>query len=66
MKPQEIHINMKVVATDLVDATVYTVQAIDKFKVALKYTTPSGRVVDAGVLDACFLQKPTNQQLANA
>jgi hypothetical protein len=66
MKPQDIHINMKVVATDLPDATVYTVEAIDKFKVALQYKTPSGRVVDAGVLDACFLQIPTKQQLANA
>ena len=66
MKPQDIHINMKVVATDLPNATVYTVEAIDKFKVALQYTTPSGRVVDAGVLDACFLNIPTNEQLANA
>jgi hypothetical protein len=66
MKPQDIHINMKVVATDLPDATVYTVEAIDKFKVALQYKTLSGRTVDAGVLDACFLQLPTDQQLANA
>jgi len=66
MKPQDIHINMKVVATDLPDATVYTVEAINKFKVALQYKTPSGRIVDAGVLDACFLQKPTYEQLANA
>jgi hypothetical protein len=57
---------MKVVATDLPDATVYTVEAINKFIVELRYTTPSGRVVDAGVLDACFLQTPTNEQLANA
>jgi hypothetical protein len=66
MKPQDIHINMKVVATDLPDATVYTVESINKFTVELRYTTPSGRVVDAGVLDACFLKIPTKQQLANA
>jgi hypothetical protein len=66
MKPQDIYINMKVVATDLPDATVYTVEAINKFTVELRYTTPSGQVVDAGVLDACFLRTPTKEQLANA
>ncbi len=66
MKPQDIHKGMKVVATDLPDATVYTVEAINKFIVELRYITPSGQVVDAGVLDACFLNIPTNEQLANA
>jgi hypothetical protein len=66
MKPQDIHKGMKVVATDLPDATVYTVETINKFVVELRYTTPSGRVVNAGVLDACFLNIPTNEQLANA
>jgi hypothetical protein len=66
MKPQDIQKGMKVVATELPDATVYTVEAINKFKVALQYKTSSGRIVDAGVLDACFLQKPTKEQLANA
>ncbi len=66
MKPQDIHKGMKVVATDLPDATIYTVETINKFVVELRYTTPSGRVVDAGVLDACFLNIPTNEQLANA
>jgi hypothetical protein len=66
MKPQDIHKGMKVVATDMPDATVYMVESINKFTVELRYTTPSGRVVNAGVLDACFLQIPTQKQLANA
>jgi len=66
MKPQELYKGIKVVATDLPNATVYTVEAVNKFTVELRYTTPNGKVVDAGVLDACFLQLPTIQQLANA
>ena len=66
MKPQEIYKGIKVVANDLPDATVYTVQSINHFTVELVYTTPSGQKVKAGVLDACFLKLPTIQQLANA
>jgi hypothetical protein len=66
MKPQELYKGIKVVASDLPNATVYTVEAVNKFTVELRYTTPNGKVVDAGVLDACFLQLPTIQQLANA
>ena len=66
MKPQEIYQGLKVVATDLPDATVYTVKSVTNFTVELVYTTRSGQVVKAGVLDACFLKQPTIQQLANA
>jgi hypothetical protein len=66
MKPQEIYKGIKVVATDMPDATVYTVEAIKNFTVELRYTTLSGKVVNAGVLDACFLKLPTVEQLANA
>ncbi|CAB4146745.1 hypothetical protein UFOVP499_19 [uncultured Caudovirales phage] len=66
MKPQELYKGIKVVATDLPNATVYTVKAVKNFTVELLYTTPSGKVVAAGVLDACFLKLPTIQQLANA
>jgi hypothetical protein len=66
MKVQDIQKGMKVVSNNLPDATVYTVESINKFKVELRFTTPSGQVVDAGVLDACFLQIPTDEQLANA
>ncbi len=66
MKPQELYKGIKVVATDLPDATVYTVEAVNHFSVELRYTTPSGQEVHAGVLDACFLKLPTIQQLANA
>jgi hypothetical protein len=66
MKPQEIYKGIKVVANDMPNATVYTVEAVKNFSVELRYTTPSGMVVNAGVLDACFLKLPTIQQLANA
>lgn len=66
MKPQELYKGIKVVATDLPNATVYTVETVNNFTVKLLYTTPSGKVVAAGVLDACFLKLPTIQQLANA
>jgi len=66
MKVQDIQKGMKVVSNNLPDATVYTVESINKFKVELRFTTSSGQVVDAGVLDACFLQIPTDEQLANA
>ena len=66
MKPQELYQGIKVVATDLPDATVYTVQSVNNFTVELAYTTRSGQKVSAGVLDACFLKLPTIQQLANA
>lgn len=66
MKPQQLCQGMYVVATDLPDATVYTVQAVNNFKVELAYTAANGRVIQAGVLDACFLKLPTIQQLANA
>jgi len=66
MKAQDIQKGMKVVSNNLPDATVYTVEAINKFTVELRFTTSSGQVVDAGVLDACFLQLPTDEQLANA
>ncbi len=66
MKPQELYKGIKVVATDLPDATVYTVKAINSFTVELQYTTLSGQVVHAGFLDACYLKLPTIQQLANA
>lgn len=66
MKPQELYKGIKVVANDLPNATVYTVSAINKFSVELQYTTPNGKLVNAGVLDACFLKLPTIQQIANA
>ena len=66
MKPQELCHGMYVVATDLPDATVYTVKSIKNFTVELVYTTRSGQEVKAGVLDVCFLKQPTIQQLANA
>lgn len=66
MKPQELYKGIKVVATDLPDATVYTVQAVNQFSVVLQYTNLRGKTVNAGVLDACFLKLPTIQQLANA
>jgi|APGre2960657373_1045057.scaffolds.fasta_scaffold335177_2 hypothetical protein len=66
MKPQEIYKGIKVVATDLPNATVYTVKEIKNFTVELVYTTPNGQEVKAGVLDTCFLKLPTIQQLANA
>jgi hypothetical protein len=66
MKPQELYKGIKVVATDLPNATVYTVEAVNNFTVELLYTTSNGKVVAAGVLDACFLKLPTIQQLANA
>lgn len=66
MKPQELYQGIKVVATDLPNATVYTVRTVKNFTVELQCTTLSGHVVHAGVLDACFLKLPTVQQLANA
>jgi hypothetical protein len=66
MKPQELYKGIKVVATDLPDATVYTVEAVNHFSVELTYTTSNGQTLNAGVLDACFLKLPTIQQLANA
>jgi hypothetical protein len=66
MKPQELYQGIKVVATDLPDATVYTVHSVNNFTVELIYTTRNGQKVSAGVLDACFLKLPTIQQLANA
>lgn len=66
MKPQQVYKGIKVVANDLPDATVYTVQAISNFTVELAYTTNNGTKVNAGVLDACFLKLPTIQQLANS
>lgn len=66
MKPQELYKGIKVVATDLPDATVYTVESINHFSVELTYTARNGQTLHAGVLDACFLKLPTIQQLANA
>ena len=66
MKPQELYQGIKVVATDLPDATVYTVKSISNFTVELFYTTRSGQEAKAGVLDASLLKLPTIQQLANA
>ena len=66
MKPQELYKGIKVVATDLPNATVYTVKAIKNFTVELIYTTENGKTVAAGVLDACFLKLPTIQQLSNS
>ena len=66
MKPQELYQGIKVVATNLPNATVYTVKNVNNFTVELQYTTLGGHVVYAGVLDACFLKLPTIQQLANA
>lgn len=65
MKVQEIKTGMKVVATNLSNATVYTVKAINDFSVKLMFTV-NGTDVDAGDLDACFLNIPTFEQLANA
>lgn len=66
MKVQEIKTGMKVVATHLPNATVYTVKDINKFTVSLGYTGLNGKELDAGVLDVCFLNRPTKEQLANA
>lgn len=65
MKAQEIKTGMKVIATNLSTATVYTVKAINNVSVALSFTV-NGTEVDAGTLDACFLNTPTFEQLANA
>ena len=66
MKPQELYTGIQVVATDLPNATVYTVSAIQNFTVHLNYTTANGKTINAGVLDARYLNLPTVQQLANA
>ena len=65
MKVQEIKTGMKVVATNLSTATVYTVIAINNLSVKLSFTV-NGTNIDAGTLDACFLNRPTFEQLANA
>jgi len=66
MKPQELYTGIQVVATDLPNATVYTVSAIQNFTVHLNYKNLKGKTIDAGVLDASFLRLPTIEQLANA
>jgi hypothetical protein len=66
MKVQEIKTGMKVVATHLPNATVYTVKDVNKFTVSLGYTALNGQELDAGILDVCFLNRPTKEQLANA
>jgi hypothetical protein len=65
MKPQELYQGIKVVVTDHPDATVYTVQSVNNFKVELVYTTRNGQKISGGVVDTCFLKLPTIQQLAN-
>jgi hypothetical protein len=65
MQVQEIKTGMQVVATNLSNATVYTVKAINNFSVKLMFTV-NGTEIDAGDLDARFLNTPTFQQLANA
>lgn len=66
MKPQELYTGIQVVATDLPNATVYTVSDIKNFTVHLSYKNLKGKVIDAGVLDARYLSLPTIEQLANA
>jgi hypothetical protein len=65
MKPQQIYKGMQVVATDLPNATVYTVKDIKNFVVELCYINQKGKTVEAGVLDVCFLRLPTIEQIAN-
>ncbi len=65
MKPSEIYVGLKVVATQSKSATVYTVhQIIDKFTVLLTYERHN-TVWSGGIADVCMLSLPTIEQLAN-
>lgn len=67
MKKDEIKLGMKVVATNLPNATVYTVNSIRASnEIELTYTLKNGDVINAGSMDVCFLSRPTAEQLFNA
>lgn len=65
MKPSEIYVGLKVVATKSTSATVYTVtKIIDKFTVELTYER--NRILwDGGVADISMLSLPTIEQMAS-
>lgn len=66
MKKDEIQLGMKVVASHLPTATVYTVNAIRGHEINLTYKLKNGDVINAGSFDVCFLFHPTSEQLCNA
>jgi hypothetical protein len=65
MKVEEVKTGMKVVATNSVHATVYTVKTISNHNVELMFAV-NGQVINAGVLNVIFLNCPTTEQLINA
>ena len=55
-----------VAVNDLPDGQVYTVEEREGFGVKLSYETISrGKILSAGWMDVCYLQRPTWEQLAN-
>ena len=67
MKKDEIQLGMKVVATHLPTATVYTVNSIRRGNdIELTYQLKNGDIINAGSIDVCFLTRPTAEQLSNA
>ena len=55
MKPSEIYVGLKVVATQSKSATVYTVhEIIDKFTVLLTYERHN-TIWSGGIADVCML-----------
>ncbi len=65
MKPTEIYVGLKVVATDSPDATVYMVTKIEGNYIHLIYRLSTGTHVDGGWIDASLLRLPTIQQAIN-
>lgn len=64
MRINQVQLGMQVVMNDLQDAQVYRVKGVTGFGVALEYVVGE-EVIDGGVVDACYCQLPTLQQLDN-
>lgn len=60
---RDVYVGMHVVVSDGVDATIYTVEEIDRYSIELSYKLRNGQPCKTRQVDIAYLQKPTIEQL---
>lgn len=60
---RDVYVGMQVVVNDEIDATLYTVEEIDHYSVALSYRLRNGQLCKTRQIDVSCLQLPTIGQL---
>lgn len=60
---RDVYVGLQVVVNDEIDATIYTVEEIDRFSIQLSYKLRNGQPCTTRQIDVTLLQLPTIGQL---